>query len=51
MHMPNLGWIEERDPIEWLRGEFKDLAPAEDNLTPLQAALVQWRLTARPEGG
>lgn len=51
LHKPNLGWIEERDPIEWLDGAFTDLAPAEDNLTPPQEALIQWRLAARPEGG
>lgn len=44
LHRPNLGWIEERDPIEWLYGRVGDLAPAEDNLTPLQDALVRWRL-------
>lgn len=49
MHLPNLGWIEERDPIEWLRGEFEDLAPAEDNLTEIQEALVKWRLDAESE--
>lgn len=36
IHRPNLGWIEGRDPIEWLRGEFDGLASAGDNLTPLQ---------------
>lgn len=46
LHKPNLGWIEERDPIEWLNGRFSDLAPAEDNLTPIQNALIQWRLNA-----
>lgn len=51
LHKPNLGWIEERDPIEWLRGEITELAPAHDNLTPLQAALIEWRLAERPEGG
>jgi hypothetical protein len=46
LHKPNLGWIEERDPIEWLEGRFGDLAPAQDNLTPIQNALIQWRLNA-----
>lgn len=36
IHRPNLGWIEGRDPIEWLRGELGALASAGDNLTPLQ---------------
>jgi len=36
IHRPNLGWIEGRDPIEWLRGELGAVASAGDNLTPLQ---------------
>jgi ectoine hydroxylase-related dioxygenase (phytanoyl-CoA dioxygenase family) len=44
LHRPNLGWIEERDPLEWLMGRVGELAPAEDNLTPAQDALVRWRL-------
>ena len=40
IHRPNLGWVEGRDPIEWLRGEMGDLAPAGDNLTPPQAAAL-----------
>jgi hypothetical protein len=44
LHRPNLGWIEERDPIEWLHGRTGELAPADDNLTPAQEALVRWRL-------
>jgi len=51
LHKPNLGWVEERDPILWLHGQTDALAPAEDNLTPFQAALVEWRLNSRPEGG
>lgn len=51
LHKPNLGWIEERDPMLWLHGQTGELAPADDNLTPFQAALVEWRLNSRPEGG
>lgn len=36
IHRPNLGWIEGRDPIEWLNGEVGALAAAGDNLTPRQ---------------
>lgn len=36
IHRPNLGWVEGRDPIEWLRGETGDMAAARDNLTPQQ---------------
>lgn len=44
VHKPNLGWIEERDPREWLLGEVRDLAPAQDHFPPdlkqlLEAAL------------
>jgi ectoine hydroxylase-related dioxygenase (phytanoyl-CoA dioxygenase family) len=34
VHRPNLGWIEERDPIEWLRGTTSDVAAAKDHFTP-----------------
>jgi hypothetical protein len=44
LHRPNLGWIEERDPLEWLLGRTGELAEAHDNLTPMQEALVAWRL-------
>ncbi len=44
LHRPNLGWVEERDPIEWLHGRTGELASAHDNLTPMQEALVAWRL-------
>ncbi len=40
LHRPNLGWIEGRDPIEWLRGEVGELAAAADNLTPAHEALL-----------
>jgi ectoine hydroxylase-related dioxygenase (phytanoyl-CoA dioxygenase family) len=46
VHRPNLGWIEGRDPREWLMGEFKDLAPAQDNLSPLQEEMMRQYLTA-----
>jgi len=49
IHRPNLGWIEERDPLEWLNGQFDTLAQAEDNLTPMQEALVKWRIDAEAE--
>jgi ectoine hydroxylase-related dioxygenase (phytanoyl-CoA dioxygenase family) len=44
LHRPNLGWVEERDPIEWLHGRTGELAEPNDNLTPVQEALVAWRL-------
>jgi ectoine hydroxylase-related dioxygenase (phytanoyl-CoA dioxygenase family) len=40
LHKPNLGWIEGQDPIRWLRGEVRELAPVEDNLTPAHEALL-----------
>lgn len=46
IHRPNLGWVEERDPLDWLHGRTQALAPADDNLTPAQEALVRWRLEA-----
>ena len=41
LHRPNLGWVEGRDPIEWLRGDFGDLAPAADNLTAAHEDLLK----------
>jgi ectoine hydroxylase-related dioxygenase (phytanoyl-CoA dioxygenase family) len=39
-HRPNLGWVEGRDPLEWLHGQTRALAAAQDNLTPRQASLL-----------
>lgn len=38
IHRPNLGWVEGRDPLEWLHGGTGPLAAAQDNLTPRQEA-------------
>lgn len=48
LHRPNLGWIEGQDPIRWLHGEVKDLAPTADNLTPAHEGLLA-ALAAAPE--
>lgn len=34
VHRPSLGWVEERDPLEWLRGEVSEVAAARDHFTP-----------------
>lgn len=34
VHRPNLGWVEERDPLEWLQGRVGALAPARDHFPP-----------------
>jgi ectoine hydroxylase-related dioxygenase (phytanoyl-CoA dioxygenase family) len=47
VHRPALGVIEGRDPIEWLRGETRDLAPAQDHLTPQHNAMLA-DMTERP---
>lgn len=41
LHRPNLGWIECRDPIEWLNGNFNEIAPASDNLPEHHRALLE----------
>lgn len=41
LHRPNLGWVEGRDPLLWLRGEVGDLAEADDNLTPEQERALE----------
>lgn len=43
IHRPNLGWVEGRDPLEWLHGEVGALAAAGDNLTPRQEAALAGR--------
>jgi hypothetical protein len=40
IHRPNLGWVEGRDPLEWLDGAVGPLASARDNLTPAQEARI-----------
>lgn len=39
-HYPNLGCVEGRDPIEWLLGRTRDVAPAQDHLSADDAALI-----------
>ncbi len=34
VHRPNLGWIESRDPLEWLRHGVDTTLPAQDHFTP-----------------
>jgi N-acyl-L-homoserine lactone synthetase len=41
VHKPSLGWVEGRDPIEWLRGELRDLGAAQDHLPDEQEAIVE----------
>ena len=41
VHRPNVGWIEGRDPKEWLHGEFDQLARCADNLPPQFAAFLE----------
>jgi ectoine hydroxylase-related dioxygenase (phytanoyl-CoA dioxygenase family) len=48
VHHPNLGWVEGRDPIEWLEGRVKDLAAADDNLLPGFADRVERIIASRP---
>lgn len=48
IHRPNLGWVEGRDPIEWLRGEIGALAAAGDNLTPKQTAKLAAMVRDQP---
>ena len=40
LHRPNLGWVEGQDPIRWLHGQVRELAPTEDNLTEAHEALL-----------
>jgi ectoine hydroxylase-related dioxygenase (phytanoyl-CoA dioxygenase family) len=47
VHRPNLGWIEGRDPIEWLDGRLGDMAAADDHLPPDIRSRVERLLAAR----
>ncbi|MDZ4777763.1 MAG: phytanoyl-CoA dioxygenase family protein [Alphaproteobacteria bacterium] len=47
IHRPNLGWVEGRDPIEWLRGEIGAVAAAGDILTPAQTERLKALAAAR----
>lgn len=40
IHRPNLGWVEGRDPLDWLHGRVGPVAAAGDNLTPAQQAAL-----------
>lgn len=40
IHRPNLGWVEGRDPLEWLNGQTGALASVQDNLTPVQTEML-----------
>jgi ectoine hydroxylase-related dioxygenase (phytanoyl-CoA dioxygenase family) len=41
VHRPNLGWVEGRDPKQWLDGDIEYVAAAADNLTLDQAAMLK----------
>ncbi|MEN9856714.1 MAG: hypothetical protein RLZZ157_1840 [Pseudomonadota bacterium] len=40
VHQPNVGWVEGRDPLEWLMGQTNQVGSAQDHLPADQAALV-----------
>lgn len=40
LHRPNLGWVEGRDPKQWLDGLTGPVAAAADNLTPEQTQML-----------
>jgi len=41
VHRPTLGWVEGRNPIEWLNGEFTDIGQAQDHLPADLAEIVE----------
>lgn len=47
VHRPNLGWIEGRDPQEWLHGELGSLAAPADHMTPEMQRRIESRLAQR----
>jgi ectoine hydroxylase-related dioxygenase (phytanoyl-CoA dioxygenase family) len=41
VHRPTLGWVEGRDPIEWLNDEFTSFGQTQDHLCPEQVEIVE----------
>lgn len=49
VHRPTLGWVEGRDPIEWLRGEWSDVGQTQDHLPPELVDVVEGYYRQRGE--
>lgn len=49
VHKPSLGWVEGRDPLEWLKGQVADLAPAQDHFSAADLAIVEGYYAERAE--
>jgi ectoine hydroxylase-related dioxygenase (phytanoyl-CoA dioxygenase family) len=47
VHRPNLGWIEGRDPLEWLHGSTAGLQSPADHMTPEMQKRIEARLAQR----
>lgn len=41
VHQPSLGWVEGRDPLDWLNGKVGDIAPAQDHFCASDLAIVE----------
>lgn len=41
VHRPTLGWVEGRDPLGWLNGEFADVAQTQDHMLPEHVEIVE----------
>jgi ectoine hydroxylase-related dioxygenase (phytanoyl-CoA dioxygenase family) len=48
MHRPNVGWVEGRDPLEWIRAGRPSVMAARDELNPEQTAMAA-EIAANPE--
>lgn len=51
VHRPNLGWVEGRDPKQWLDGQTGPVAAAADNLTPDQNLMLNALMGALAHSG
>jgi hypothetical protein len=49
VHKPSLGWIEGRDPIEWLNGVTRDVGRTQDHLPDDEEAVVESYYAMRAE--
>lgn len=41
VHRPTLGWVEGRDPIEWLHGHIGAVAPTQDHMLPEHVEIIE----------
>lgn len=51
VHRPTLGWVEGRDPIGWLNGEYSELGQTQDHMRAEHAHLIDDYYRQRQDNG